>query len=73
MKLLTMQQTADYLELAEIEQTLNKGHALIHIGKTLAGVDFCAGEQHELRGDVNRRNVKGNRVRLSGFTLSSLE
>lgn len=40
MKLLTMQQTADYLELAKIEQTLNKGHALIHIGKTLAGVDF---------------------------------
>lgn len=40
MKLLDLQQTARYLEHAEIIQTVDVGHALIHIGKNIAGASF---------------------------------
>lgn len=37
---LTIEQTADYLETATIETTVNTGHAIIHAGKNAAGVCF---------------------------------
>jgi len=49
MKILSPELTADYLETANIEQTLNEGHAIVHIGKNSAGSRFvlvnnCMGE-----------------------------
>lgn len=35
-----MQEVADYLELANIQQTIDKGHAIVHIGESIAGVSF---------------------------------
>lgn len=40
MKMLDLQQTASYLEYANITQTIDAGHALIHIGKNKAGASF---------------------------------
>ena len=40
MKLLDLQQTADYLELSSIDHTIDMGHAIIHTGKNVGGVDF---------------------------------
>ena len=40
MKFLTLQQTADYLEMAEVDQTLDQGHAIVHIGTSAAGAVF---------------------------------
>ena len=40
MKAMTLQQTADYLEAANIDHTLNSGHAITHIGTNAAGVPF---------------------------------
>lgn len=40
MKILDLQQTADYLENANIMQTVNADHAVIHMGKNEAGVSF---------------------------------
>lgn len=40
MKTMTLQQTADYLEAATIEQTLDRGHAITHIGTNAAGISF---------------------------------
>ncbi len=37
---LTLEQTADYLEAATIETTVDSGHAIIHMGKNIAGVCF---------------------------------
>lgn len=41
MQTMTLQQTADYLEGANIEQTTDAGHALIHVGTSAAGVPFA--------------------------------
>ena len=40
MKRLDMQQTADYLEHANIKQSIDAAHAIIHIGISAAGCDF---------------------------------
>jgi hypothetical protein len=40
MKMLNLEQTADYLENANIQQTIDTGHAFIHIGKSMAGHSF---------------------------------
>lgn len=37
---LTLEQTADYLETASIEKTIDDGHAIIHFGKNAAGACF---------------------------------
>jgi hypothetical protein len=37
---LTLEQTADYLEMATVEKTIDDGHAIIHFGKNAAGVCF---------------------------------
>ena len=40
MQLLTIEQTADYLEAATLEQSIDKGHAIVHIGINQAGAKF---------------------------------
>ena len=40
MKQLTLEQTAEYLEHANIESTQDTGHALIHIGRNAFGAAF---------------------------------
>lgn len=40
MRQLTLDQTADYLEFATIEQTHDVGHAFIHIGRGAFGARF---------------------------------
>ncbi|MEO6825088.1 MAG: hypothetical protein ABI167_10280 [Nitrosospira sp.] len=40
MKMLDMQQTADYLEHANIKQSIDAAHAIIHIGISAAGFNF---------------------------------
>ena len=40
MKQLTLEQTAEYLESATIEQTHDVGHAIVHIGRNAFGVAF---------------------------------
>lgn len=40
MQNLTLEQTADYLEAANIDRIMNVSHAIIHIGKNAAGMDF---------------------------------
>lgn len=40
MKMLDLQQTADYLENVSTIQTVDVGHALIHLGETMAGIKF---------------------------------
>jgi len=40
MKVLSLQEVADFLETAEITETLNRGQAVVHIGKTDAGHRF---------------------------------
>ena len=37
---LTLEQTADYLESATIERTINTSWSVIHFGKNAAGVIF---------------------------------
>lgn len=37
---LTIEQTADYLEMAIIDNTIDAGHVLIHTGKNAAGAGF---------------------------------
>ena len=49
MKTLSLEQTADYLETATINQSIDEGHAIIHIGENEAGCKFimvnnCMGE-----------------------------
>ena len=39
-KVLDLQQTADYLETATIEQTIDTIHAIIHIGVSEVGYKF---------------------------------
>lgn len=46
MQLLNLQQTADYLEAATIEDTIEAGHAVIHIGRTEAGAKFVLVNDH---------------------------
>lgn len=41
MQLMTLQQTADYLEAAIIGETIDTGHVLIHVGTNAAGVPFA--------------------------------
>lgn len=40
MQTMTLQQAADYLEGANISQTIDAGHAVIHIGIHTTGVSF---------------------------------
>lgn len=40
MKILNPQQTADYLESANIKQSIDMGHAIIHTGISAVGFDF---------------------------------
>jgi hypothetical protein len=40
MQKLSLEQMADYLENAKITQTVDAGHALIHMGKSMAGHSF---------------------------------
>ena len=40
MKIMSLQETADYLEFAKITQTISLGHAIVHKGISAAGVDF---------------------------------
>jgi hypothetical protein len=40
MQTMTLQQTADYLEGVNISQTIDAGHAVIHLGTNAAGVSF---------------------------------
>lgn len=40
MKQLTLEQVADYLESATIEQSHDVGHAIVHIGRNEAGGRF---------------------------------
>lgn len=40
MQLIDLQGTAAYLESATIEQSIDAGHAIIHTGKSIAGVGF---------------------------------
>lgn len=40
MQYLTLEQTADYLEAANIEATCDAGHAIVHIGRNAAGIRF---------------------------------
>lgn len=40
MKLLDLQQTADFLESATIEASTEMGHTLIHSGRTESGAQF---------------------------------
>lgn len=41
MKLMDLQETADYLEeAATIDFSIDTGHAIIHTGKNIAGVGF---------------------------------
>jgi len=40
MEIMDLQKTADYLEFAKIEQTINAGHTIIHLGISAAGFDF---------------------------------
>jgi hypothetical protein len=40
MEFLTIEECAEYLEFANIHKSIDKGHAIIHIGTTMAGVDF---------------------------------
>jgi hypothetical protein len=56
MKTLTLEQMADYLENAAVHQTIDRGHALIHMGESMAGHSFV------LVNDVN-----GNSVLTEGF------
>lgn len=49
MKSLSLEQVADYLDTAIIDQSIDKGHAIIHIGKNKVGCKFimvnnCMGE-----------------------------
>ena len=49
MEHITLQQTADFLENATIEQTVEYGHAIVHFGVSEAGSRFvlmndCNGE-----------------------------
>lgn len=37
---LTLEQAADYLETATIDSSIDAGHAIIHMGKNVAGVCF---------------------------------
>jgi hypothetical protein len=37
---LTLEQTADYLETANIDSSIDAGHAIIHVGKNAAGAGF---------------------------------
>jgi hypothetical protein len=40
MKMLNINEQADYLESAIIEKTIKAGHAIIHFGKSAGGVAF---------------------------------
>lgn len=40
MKILTLEQTADFLDSATIQQTIDTGHAIIHIGQSVFGGKF---------------------------------
>lgn len=40
MQTITLQQTADFLESANIAQTIDTGHAMIHFGTNVAGIPF---------------------------------
>ncbi len=40
MQQLSIQQTADYLEGAQIEQTIEGNHAVVHFGTNAAGMPF---------------------------------
>lgn len=40
MKIMTLQETADYLEFAKITQTISLGHAIVHKGISAGGFDF---------------------------------
>lgn len=40
MQKLTIEQTANYLEAATVNSTVNAGHAIILIGKNAAGAGF---------------------------------
>ncbi len=40
MKMLNMQQASDYLANANIKQSIDMGHAIIHRGISAAGFDF---------------------------------
>ena len=40
MKSLSFEQTADYLDTATIDQSIDDGHAIIHIGKNKVGCKF---------------------------------
>lgn len=40
MQQLTLEQVADYLESATIEQSHDVGHAIVHIGRNAAGGRF---------------------------------
>lgn len=40
MQLLDLEQTAAYLELARIDQTIDLGHAILHSGINAAGINF---------------------------------
>ena len=40
MRLLTLDQTAAFLEFASIHKTIDVGHALIHIGENAFGCKF---------------------------------
>jgi len=40
MRFLSMEELAEYLEFANIHRSIDKGHAIIHIGTTMTGVDF---------------------------------
>lgn len=49
MKSLSLEQTADYLDTAIIDQSIDEGHAITHIGKNKVGCNFiivnnCMGE-----------------------------
>ncbi|WP_156891802.1 hypothetical protein [Nevskia ramosa] len=47
---MTLDQTADYLQFASIEQTIDAGFALVNIGRTEAGQRFVM--VNDMRGDT---------------------
>jgi hypothetical protein len=46
MRMLELQQAADFLEVATIESTVNVGHTLVHSGRTEAGNRFTLMNDH---------------------------
>lgn len=51
MNVMTMQEAADYIETADITESRDLGHALIHIGTNAAGARFV------LVNDANGQSV----------------